>query len=111
MTGRRTGPPNFYGNAAGEPTTYSYSAQPDWHASVGDTHNFGPSTLLDVRAGYARNGFDRQPRSDGFDPTQLGFSPVLAQQAQELYFPTFSMGGYSGVGSVGNDKFFLGADT
>ena len=104
-------PPNFYGNAAGEPTTYSYSAQPDWHASVGDTHNFGPSTLLDVRAGYARNGFDRQPRSDGFDPTQLGFSPVLAQQAQELYFPTFSMGGYSGVGSVGNDKFFLGADT
>jgi hypothetical protein len=103
--------PNFYGNIAGEPNTYSYSKQPDWHATVSDTHNFGAATLLDVRAGFARNGFDRRPRSAGFDPTQLGFPRALAQQAQELYFPTFSVGNYSGVGSVGNDKFFLGAET
>ncbi|MGH9656965.1 MAG: carboxypeptidase regulatory-like domain-containing protein, partial [Bryobacteraceae bacterium] len=103
--------PNFYGNLAGEPNTYSYSRQPDWHATVGDTHNFGAATLLDVRAGFARNGFDRRPRSAGFDPTELGFPSALAQQAQQRYFPTFSIGSYSGVGSVANDKFILGADT
>jgi hypothetical protein len=104
-------PPNFYGNIAGEPTTYSYSMQPDWQATISDTHNFGAATLLDVRAGFARNGFDRRPRSAGFDPTQLGFPKALAQQAQALYFPTFNIGGYSGVGSVANDKYILGADT
>jgi hypothetical protein len=103
--------PNFYGNIAGEPNTYSYSAQPDWHATVSDTHNFGAATLLDVRAGFARNGFDRRPKSAGFDPTELGFPSALRQSAQELYFPTFNVGGYSGVGSRANDKFILGADT
>ncbi|MCC6539899.1 MAG: carboxypeptidase regulatory-like domain-containing protein, partial [Bryobacterales bacterium] len=103
--------PNFYGNIAGEPNTYSYSMQPDWHATVSDTHSFGPGTLLDVRAGFARNGFDRRPRSAGFDPTELGFPAALARTAQELYFPTFSVGNYSGVGARANDKFILGADT
>ncbi|MBI3681211.1 MAG: TonB-dependent receptor [Acidobacteria bacterium] len=101
----------FYGNIAGEPNTYSYSIQPDWHATVSDTHNFGPATLLDVRAGFARNGFDRRPRSAGFDPTELGFPAALARTAQQLYFPTFNVGNYSGVGARANDKFFLGADT
>ena len=103
--------PNFYGNIAGEPGTYSYSMQPDWHATISDTQNLGPATLLDVRAGFARNAFDRRPRSAGFDPTQLGFPKALAQQAQDLFFPTFNIGGYSGVGAVQNDRYRLGADT
>ena len=103
--------PNFYGNIAGEPGTYGNSTQPDWHATISDTHNFGPATLLDLRAGFARNGFDRSPRSQGFDPTQLGFPAALAKNAQALQFPTFSIGGYSGVGPIANDKYRLGADT
>ena len=44
--------------------------------------------MLDPRAGYARNGFDRSPISNGFDITSLGLSPVLASQAQVQHFPT-----------------------
>jgi Carboxypeptidase regulatory-like domain/TonB dependent receptor len=103
--------PNFYNNVANDSNTYSGSVQPDWHATISDTHNFGPRTLLDVRAGYARNGFDRRPISSGFDPTQLGFPAALARTAQVLYFPTIQPQGYSGVGARSNDLFFLGADT
>ena len=103
--------PNYYGNVANDSNTYSGSVQPDWHATVSDTHNFGPRTLLDMRAGYARNGFDRRPISAGFDPTQLGFPAALARSAQVLYFPTIQPQGYSGVGARSNDLFFLGADT
>jgi hypothetical protein len=103
--------PNFYGNIANDTNTYSGSVQPDWHATISDTHNFGPRTLLDVRAGFARNGFDRRPISTGFDPTQLGFPAALASTAQVLYFPTIQPQGYSGVGARSNDLFFLGADT
>ena len=103
--------PNYYGNIANDSNTYSGSTQPDWHGTVGNTHNFGPRTLLDLRAGYARNGFDRRPISAGFDPTSLGLPSTLAQQAQVLYFPSFQPAGYSGVGARSNDLFFLGADT
>ena len=103
--------PNYYGNIANDSNTYSGSTQPDWHASIGDTHAFGPGALLDLRAGYARNGFDRRPISAGFDPTQLGFPAGLARSAQVLYFPSFQPAGYSGVGARANDLFFLGADT
>jgi hypothetical protein len=103
--------PNFYGNIANDSNTYSGSVQPDWHATISDTHNFGPRNLLDVRAGFARNGFDRRPISAGFDPTQLGFPALLARTAQVLYFPTIQPQGYSGIGARSNDLFFLGADT
>jgi hypothetical protein len=103
--------PNFYRNVAGEPSTYSGSTQPDWHATVGDTQNFGAHTLFDIRAGYARNGFLRVPTSLGFNPTQIGLPATLAEQAQILQFPNFNPTGYSGVGARQNDMFFLGADT
>ena len=103
--------PNFYKDVAGVPNTYSGSNQPDWHGTVGFTQNFGANTLFDIRAGYARNGFVRIPTSLGFDPTQLGLPPELAQQAQVLQFPDFNPTGYSGVGAESNDMFFLGADT
>lgn len=103
--------PNYYGNIANDAATYSGSVQPDWHATVSDTHTISPTVLLDLRAGYARNGFDRQPISAGFDPTELGLPRALAQTAQVLYFPSFQPGGYSGVGARANDLFFLGADT
>src|SRR5260370_12156575 len=70
--------PNYYGNIANDSNTYSGSVQPDWHATVSDTHSFRPRTLLDVRAGYARNGFDRRPISAGVDPTPLRFPAALA---------------------------------
>lgn len=103
--------PKFYGNIAGDPSHYSGSVEPDWHIGLGDTINFGAHTLLDIRAGYARNGFVRTPYSLGFDPTQLGLPAALGQSAQVLTFPNFSPAGYSGVGAEANDMFILAADT
>ena len=103
--------PNPYGNIAGEARTFSGSSQPDWHVTLGDTHSFGPATLLDLRAGFARNGFRRQPGSYGFDPTQLGFPPALARDAQALQFPQFAPSGYATLGALPGHLFYLGADT
>jgi hypothetical protein len=103
-------PPNFFNNIA---TTRSFGpgVQPDNHATISDTHILSPTTILEVRYGYARNGFNRSSESEGLDLTTLGFSPAYNNAVQQRRFPEFAITGMSPIGAFGPSRFLLGADT
>ncbi len=54
------------------------------------TFTKSPTFLIDVRYGYGRSTETRIPRSQGFDPTQLGF-PAYMDSAKALMFPGFQV--------------------
>lgn len=102
--------PNFFGNLATS-SAFGPNVNTDWHATVSDTHTFGAGTVLDVRAGYARNLEDRAPRSAGFDLTSLGLPATFNQQVRLRYFPSFQISGMSQVGPCACSPFKVGNDT
>jgi hypothetical protein len=56
-------PPTFFGNNATSNLPARARSRTFWD---GQRHaTFGPSTVLEPRYGYARNGFNRFPESDG----------------------------------------------
>jgi hypothetical protein len=103
-------PPNFYGNAA-TARSFGPGRQPDWHVTLNDTHILSPSTILEFRYGYARNGFDRRSESEGLDLTSIGFPASYNNAVQSRRFPEFGMAGMSPIGAFNFSRFFLGADT
>jgi len=103
-------PPNFYNNLA-TARSFGPGVQPDKHATLSDTHIISPSTILEVRYGYARNGFDRRSESEGFDLTTLGFPATFNNAVQSRRFPEFSIAGMSPIGAFNFSRFYLGADT
>ncbi|HLJ16904.1 MAG TPA: TonB-dependent receptor [Bryobacteraceae bacterium] len=102
-------PANFFHNIA---TSYSFgpSTQPDHSATLSDTHVFSPNLLLEVRAGYTSNGFNRSSESAGFDLTQLGFPAALNNEFQVREFPSFSISGMGIVGPFGTARFLLNSE-
>ncbi|MFN7934261.1 MAG: carboxypeptidase regulatory-like domain-containing protein [Bryobacteraceae bacterium] len=80
--------PQHYNNAA-----FDYT----WSAS--------PTTLLNFRYGLGRTAFFYRPRSDGFNPTQLGFPSYIAANADRNMFPGFAAQGYVGLGNGGAGDF------
>lgn len=103
-------PPNFFGNIATS-RSFGPGIQPDYHATVSDTHTFNASTVLEIRYGFARNGFDRKPESADMDLTTLGFPAFFHGAIQKRQFPEFAITGLSPVGAFNFSRFFLGADT
>jgi outer membrane receptor protein involved in Fe transport len=103
-------PANFFQNIATSGSE-GIAPQPDWHATLGDTHTFSPSLVMEVRYGFARFAQNRLSESDGIDFTTLGFSPVYQAQAQVYQFPTVNIGGLTQLGPCACAKFVLGADT
>ena len=73
------------------------------NAVIEETHIFNPSLIGEFRASFSRFSNFRNPFSDGFDMTTLGFSPgLVAQLAGLRAFPAISVTGYSVAASVPN---------
>jgi hypothetical protein len=74
--------------------------------TIDDVHTFTPRLVLDVRYGYTRFREDSQPKSAGFDPTTVGFSPTLISQIdpQAYVFPCFSFSAFGNLGCVNPSK-------
>ncbi len=70
-------------------------------AVLSDTVTFGPALLGEFRASISRNVIWTQPRSAGFDFTQLGLPKYLKDQARQLMFPRIDT---SDVTSLGPDR-------
>ncbi len=68
--------------------------------TLDDVHTFNPHLVLDVRYGYTRFREDGQPKSVGFNPTQVGFSQSLVSQIdpQAFVFPCFVYSDFSSLG-------------
>lgn len=68
---------------------------------LSDTATFRPNLLGEFRASLARNVIATQPRSAGFDFTQLGLPAYLKQQARQFMFPRIDT---ADVTSLGPDR-------
>ncbi|MGH8246625.1 MAG: hypothetical protein ACREUU_09360, partial [Gammaproteobacteria bacterium] len=63
------------------------------------TRTVSPTYLVNFRYGFARNLWAQSTRSDGFDPTQLGFPAYFRNNADVLLFPAFAPAGYYRLGT------------
>src|SRR5262249_28194113 len=63
------------------------------------TWSVTPTYLMEFRAGFSRMHLQFEPRSLGFDPTQLGLPGYLAGYADVLQFPQFAPSGYQALGN------------
>ena len=74
--------------------------------TLDDVHTFTPHLVLDVRYGYTRFREDNQPKSAGFNPTQVGYSQALISQVdpQAFVFPCFSFSDFDSLGCVNPSK-------
>jgi len=69
------------------------------HNAVADyTHTLSPTTILTLRAGFARTLFVYNNQSLGFRPSQLGLPTSIDLAADRLLFPGFSISGYRSLG-------------
>ncbi len=72
------------------------------HNAVADySHSLNATTVLNVRAGFARTLFVYNNQGLGFRPSQLGLPASIDQAADRLMFPGISPSGYVSLG--GND--------
>jgi outer membrane receptor protein involved in Fe transport len=88
---------------------------------VEDTHIFGPTFLMTLRYSYTRLSNFREPFSNGFDLTTLGFPQSFAAQVEPRAFPNIGITGFSVDASIPNivvggalgatDIIVLGDDT
>jgi hypothetical protein len=80
------------------------------HNAVADfTQSVGPTTIFNVRAGFARTLFVYNNQGLGFRPSQLGLPASIDQAADRLMFPAIRPSGYQGLG--GNDHRRSGFNT
>lgn len=80
-----------------------YQPQKSLGSAFDYTWTISPTFLTDFRAGFGRILLNFRPRSDGFDPTQLGLPAYIASNADRLMFPGFAPQGYFGLGNGGSD--------
>ncbi|MBI3698298.1 MAG: TonB-dependent receptor [Acidobacteria bacterium] len=80
------------------------------HNAVADyTENFTPTTVFNVRLGFARSLFVYNNQGLGFPPSQLGLPGSIDLAADRLMFPAIRPSGYQGLG--GNDHRRSGFNT
>ena len=74
--------------------------------TLDDVHTFSPYLVLDVRYGYTRFREGNQPKSLGFNPTQVGFDSALISQIdpQAYVFPCFAFSDFASLGCVNPSK-------
>ncbi|MGI8782937.1 MAG: TonB-dependent receptor domain-containing protein [Acidobacteriota bacterium] len=78
----------------------------DGRAFPETAHNVGfdytltasPTHVVNVRYGFARNLWRQSTRSDGFDPTELGFPAYYRNNLDNLNFPAIAPAGYYRLG-------------
>ncbi|HUS06182.1 MAG TPA: carboxypeptidase regulatory-like domain-containing protein [Bryobacteraceae bacterium] len=70
-------------------------------AVLSDTVMFRPNLVGEFRGSVSRNVIKTQPRSAGFDFTQLGLPASIRETARQLIFPRFDV---SDVTSLGPDR-------
>ncbi|MGH9840533.1 MAG: TonB-dependent receptor domain-containing protein, partial [Blastocatellia bacterium] len=58
-----------------------------------------PTYVVNVRYGFARNLWELSTRSDGFDPSQLGFPAYYRNNLDNLNFPAIAPAGYYRLGT------------
>ncbi|MDQ6663386.1 MAG: TonB-dependent receptor [Acidobacteriota bacterium] len=76
--------------------------RPNKGIALDDTYLISPSTVLDLRIGYAFGKEQQQPFSAGFDLASLGFPQSFANAVQFKNFPTVSVSGFETLeGGVG----------
>jgi len=80
-------------------------------ATLQDMHTFNPTTIFDIRYGFARWYQTRKSRSYGFDNSKLGLPAELVAEMQVPMFPNVSVQGYSSLGPFNNMFFVNGNDT
>ena len=79
--------------------TGSFLGQINWGATFDDVFTLTPTTVLNTRLNWLRNGERRGGFFDGFDITTLGFPAGLKAQASRFNFPQIGIGGFEGLGS------------
>jgi len=67
-------------------------------AVLSDTVTFRPNLLGEFRASLSRNIITTEPRSAGFDFTQLGLPSYLKAQARQFMFPRIDTGDVTSLG-------------
>ena len=87
---------NSYCNPA-SPTNGKVTVD-NYSGGMGNTITLSPSTVLDVRYGFARFYWIRTGRGLGFDQTQVGMPSSLVGQLSVPYFPIQSVQGFSALG-------------
>jgi hypothetical protein len=68
-------------------------------AAVNYTWTVAPTFLMDFRIGFSRMHLQFEPRSLGFNPTDLGLPSSIAAYADILQFPQFAPAGYQALGN------------
>ncbi|MEO7652634.1 MAG: hypothetical protein ABIZ80_19415, partial [Bryobacteraceae bacterium] len=102
--------PNSFGNIATPDTgSVGKTAMNQRSFSFGNTITLSPTTLLDVRYGFARWYQLRQTLSYGFDQRTLGLPDSLVRQLQIPAFPNTTVEQYSSLG--GQSYLLNGNDT
>ncbi len=93
-----TGYPNFF--PAEIRIAEDGRAFPETSHNVGFDYTLAasPTYVFNVRYGFARNLWGQSTRSDGFDPSQLGFPAYYANNLDNLNFPAIAPAGYYRLG-------------
>jgi TonB dependent receptor-like, beta-barrel len=95
-------------------TTGNYGVPQYWknqQAVLNDTYVFSPTTLLNVNFSWLRQFVDQEPKSSGFDLTQLGWPNSLVSQIHSPTLPTISVTGLTSfAGETGTIIHIAGSD-
>ena len=83
-------------------TSTAYEPITEFNASViaGDTVTFTPNLIGEFRIGYTRDHKNSVPSSNGFNLSQLGFSPQVAAIARAGIFPGIDITGDDLLGTA-----------
>lgn len=81
--------------------TGTFEPQNSMGAAFDYTWNVSPTFLTNFRLGFGRMLLAFRPRSDGFDPTDLGFPTYIRENADRMMFPGFALTDYRGLGDGG----------
>ncbi len=108
IEGTYTAFPDYPVNAANQPTNgiasqgYNGPAQSGaYNFAYDNAITLNPTLVLDIRYGFNRSSYMRNPIGGTFDVTQLGLPGTLASRNYQA-FPSFNIGnGYAGIGSGG----------
>jgi Carboxypeptidase regulatory-like domain len=94
-------PVNFFGNDA-TPQSSGPSSTTRHNYVLNGIYAFNPTTILNTSYGFTRFFNQRQPFSQGFDPTTIGLPASIRDVSQNAEFPRFNI---AGVNSLGQDTF------
>jgi hypothetical protein len=101
----RPAPPDYFPPEVLIAQGGSFQPQHYNNAAFNYTWSRTPTHLMEFRYGIGRTAFFYRPRSDGFDPTQLGFPSYIVANADRPMFPGFGAQGYVTLGNGGSGDF------